>query len=202
MIPSSHSHSLFCHIVESLAVWDVTFAFLCNDISCFRALMLVILPCEELSPISHFIPPRRQRCVQNDHMVCSPRIEATQICLQTNKSVCTPTLLRRHNTLVFVLLSQIEPAHMKIIQVSSLFFLSARGGYIEVTSSILSHGIFCFDNLQTAGKTTASMRARVIYIYIYISLVLRNSHAIKQFQRTTGTLVSTAEASFFFFFMF
>lgn len=76
------------------------------------------------------------------------------------------------------------------------FFLSARGGYIEVTSSILSHGIFCFDNLQTAGKTTASMRARVIYIYI--SLVLRNSHAIKQFQRTTGTLVSTAEASFFF----
>lgn len=39
------------------------------------------------------------------------------------------------------------------------FFSSARGGYIEVTSSILSHGIFCFDNLQTAAKTTASMRA-------------------------------------------
>lgn len=36
-----------------------------------------------------------------------------------------------------------------------------------------------------------------IYIYIYISLVLRNSHASKQFKRTTGTLVSTAEASFF-----
>lgn len=86
----------------------------------------------------------------------------------------------------------------------SFFFLSACSGHIEVTSSMLSHSIFRFDNLLTAGKTTASMRARLIYvciyIYVYISLVLRNSHAIKQFQRTTGTLVSTAEASFFFFF--
>uniref|UniRef100_A0A131YFJ1 Uncharacterized protein n=1 Tax=Rhipicephalus appendiculatus TaxID=34631 RepID=A0A131YFJ1_RHIAP len=88
----------------------------------FRARMLLMLPCEELSPFSLIVPPRRQRCIQNDHMVRSPRIEATQICLQTNKSVCTPTPLRRHNTLVFALLSQIELAHMKIMQVSSLFF--------------------------------------------------------------------------------
>lgn len=177
------------------------FCHLMNDITFFHARVLLILPCEE--PFSHIVPPQRQRCIQNDHMVRSPRNEATQICLQTNKSVCTPTPLRRHNTLVFALLSQIELAHMKIMQVSSLFFffLSACSGHIEVTSSMLSHSIFRFDNLLTAGKTTASMRARLIYvciyIYVYISLVLRNSHAIKQFQRTTGTLVSTAEASFF-----
>lgn len=145
------------------------FASLHNDITYLHARMFVILPCEELSPFSHFLAIRRQRCVQNDHMVRSPHIEATEICLQTNKSVCTPTPLRRHNTLVFVLLSQIVLAHTKIMQVSSLFFF-----YRPVEATLKSQAVcsatacFVLTTCKLLEKTTASTSARIICIYICI----------------------------------
>lgn len=136
----SHHHPR-THSSESLAVWDTSFVFLCSNIT-FSCSCASNTPTRGTVTFLALVPPRRQRCIQNDHMVRSPRIEATQICLQTNKSVCTPTPLRRHNTLVFAFLSQIELAHMKIMQVSSLsVFLSACGGHIEATSNMLSHRI-------------------------------------------------------------
>lgn len=48
----SHHHPR-THSSESLAVWDTSFVFLCNNITCFHARVLLILPREELSPFSH-----------------------------------------------------------------------------------------------------------------------------------------------------
>lgn len=121
------------------------------------------------------VPPRRQRCIQNDHMVRSPRIEATQICLQTNKSVCTPTPLRRHNTLVFAFLSQIELAHMKIMQVSSLsvFFCQPVVATLKPQAVCSATGSFLFWQFANCWKNNSEHACTInicIYICMYVYL--------------------------------
>lgn len=97
------------------------------------------------------------------------------------------------------------------------FAITNRAGTYENNSSLLSLFFISTWRLHWSHKQYTQPRHLLFWqlancwknnskhactsnIYIYISLVLRNSHAIKQFQRTTGTLVSTAEASFFFMF--